>query len=149
MDMIGGQYAMLSQPGHGAVGEWRRNVPERSIQAASELGTVRHERDFVAHSCVDKSLLDSTNATVHHVAGSNAVRSSLGVVDGDLRKTLHRRLVVDGAILMEDTAVAVGGIFAQTDVGSNVERRECISQYFDGLDHGSVGVIGESALLVL
>lgn len=77
------------------------------------------------------------------------MNTGFGVVDCDLSETFDGRLIVDGSIRMKDTAVTVRGVFAETDVSSDVERGEGFAEDFDGSEYGSVRVIGESALLVL
>ena len=133
----------------GAQGRGDGNIPERSIKTACELCTVCHQCHLVTKSSIDETLLDGSNPTVHHVTGSDAVCTCLGVVDCDLSKTFDRRLVVDGSIGVKDTAVTVRCILAKTDVSGDVERGEGFAKHFDGLDYGSIGVVGERSLVVL
>jgi hypothetical protein len=77
------------------------------------------------------------------------VCSGFGVVDCDLSETFDGRLIVDGPVGMKDTAVTMGGVFAETDVGGDVDRGEGFAEDFDRLDYGSVRVVGEGALLIL
>lgn len=77
------------------------------------------------------------------------MRTSLGVVDGHLGETGYRGRVVDRAVLMQNTTVAMRCVFAQTDVSRNVERGECLAQSLDRLDYWAVRVICQSAPLVL
>lgn len=125
------------------------DLPEGAIQAASKFGAVCHERDLVSEAGIDQASFDRTNASVHHVTGGDAVCTGLGIVDGDLSQSLNRRLVVDRAVRVKDTAVAVRGIFAETNVGCDVERGESFPQDLDSLDYWAIGVVRNRALLVL
>lgn len=67
------------------------------------------------------------------------MRSSLGVVDRDLRDPLCALLLVDSAVLVEDTAVAMGGVLAQADVARQEERGEELGQKLESEDNGRLG----------
>ena len=41
--------------------------------------------------------------------------------------------------------MAVGGIFAEADIGDDVEGRKAVAEEADGLDDGTLGVIGRRA----
>ena len=77
------------------------------------------------------------------------MRARLGVGEGNLRDAFRGGLRVDGAVGVEDTAVAVRGVFAETDVGRDVEFREEGSEFADGKDDGAGRVVCWGAPRVL
>ena len=50
--------------------------------------------------------------------------------------------VVEGAVVAENPAMAMGGVFAEADIGDDEEGREAGPEEADGLDDGAVGVVG-------
>lgn len=67
------------------------------------------------------------------------MRSCLGVVDRDLRDPLCAILLVDSAVLVEDTTVTMGGVLAQADVARQEERGEEIREKLESEDNGRLG----------
>ena len=100
-----------------------RDVPEWSIQAARELCGIAHESAFVSIPRVNQFPLYGQNPTIHHVARGNTIRASFGVGKSHIGKTFDRRVGVDRSVFVEDTTMAVRGIFAKTDVTGDVKRR--------------------------
>ena len=62
---------------------------------------------------------------------------------------LDREGVVEGAVVAEDSAMAMGGVFTETDVGNDEKRGKARSEEADSLDDGTLGVIGCGAEGVL
>ena len=58
---------------------------------------------------------------------------------------LNGECVVKGAVVAEDSAMAVGGVFAEADVGDDEEGGEAGSEEADSLDDGAMGVVGRGA----
>ena len=77
------------------------------------------------------------------------MRACFGVGEGNLRDAFRGGLRVDGAVGVEDTAVTVRGVLAETDVGRDVEIREERSEFADGEDDGTGRVICWGAARVL
>ena len=50
--------------------------------------------------------------------------------------------VVEGAVVAEDPAMAMGGVFAEADVGDDEEGGEAGPEEANGLDDGAIGVVG-------
>ena len=71
------------------------------------------------------------------------------VVHRDLRDARDGGLGVDRAVGVEDAAVSVRGVFAEADVGGDVELGEEGGDLFCGLDDGAGGVVGGGAAFVL
>jgi hypothetical protein len=98
-------------------------TPERPIHGTRELGRVRHERASVAQPGVHEPALDPADAAVHHVARCNTVRACPRVRNGNLGNARNRWLGVNRSVLVKEAAVAMGGVFAQTDISCDVELR--------------------------
>lgn len=77
------------------------------------------------------------------------MRASFCIADSDFGDAFYRRWGVDGAIFVQHSAVPVIGIFAQTYITRDVERREKGSQFFNCEDDRTVFVVCESASAVL
>jgi hypothetical protein len=71
--------------------------------------------------------------------------TSLGIGHSNIGDTINRQLVVEAAIVTENTTVTVRGIFAKTDVTANEELRETAADDLDSADDGALGVIGSGA----
>ena len=50
--------------------------------------------------------------------------------------------VVEGAIIAENSAMAVGGVFAEADIRDDEEGGEAGTEELDGLNDGTLGVVG-------
>jgi hypothetical protein len=77
------------------------------------------------------------------------VGASFGIAEGDLGETADGRMGIDGAIYVENTAVTVVCVLAETDVAGDVKIGVERSKFLDGLDNGTIWVIGERAGWVL
>jgi hypothetical protein len=77
------------------------------------------------------------------------LRTSLCVSDGNIGDTVNGQLVVETAIVAEDTAVAVRSVLAKTDVAANKELGESAADDLNGSDNGTFGVVGGSAKSIL
>lgn len=64
-----------------------------------------------------------------------------GVGESNVRDAVDGEGVVEGAVIAEDAAVAVGGVFTETDVGDNVDVWEVEADKTDGLDDRSARVV--------
>ena len=93
----------------------------------------------------DEFEFDGADAAVVHVRGSDAVGACFGVGHGDVADAVDGQGVVETAVVAEDAAVAVGGVFAEADVGDDEEVGEAAAEEADGLDDGAVGVVGGGA----
>ena len=72
-----------------------------------------------------------------------------GVGHGYVGDALDGHGVVEGAIVAEDTAMAVGSVFAKADVGNDEEVWEGVAEEADGGDDGAGRVVGGCAEGVL
>jgi len=99
------------------------DIPEWTIQTTGELGGITHECTLISVACVNQFPFYGENPSVHHVAGSNAIRPSSGVSKGYISKTFDRRKGVDCSILVEEATVAVRGILAKANVTCDIEGR--------------------------
>ena len=98
-------------------------VPEWSIQTARELCGIAHERAFISIARVNQFSLYGQNPSIHHVTRSNTIRTGFGVGEGHVSKTFDRRVGIDRPVLIEDAAMTVSGVLAETDVTGDIERR--------------------------
>ena len=53
--------------------------------------------------------------------------------------------IVEGAVVAEDSAMTVRGVFAEADVGDDEEGGEAGSEEADSLNDGAMGVVGRGA----
>ena len=120
-------------------------VAERAVQTAGEFGRVGHQDDLVGDAGFDEFELDGADAAVVHVRGGDAVGAGFGVGHGDVADAVDGEGVVEAAVVAQDAAVAVRGVFAEADVGDDEEGGEVAAQEADGLDDGAVGVVGGGA----
>lgn len=119
-----------------------RGIPEGPVQAAGELGAVRHEHDLVRDAGFDELQLDGLDPAVVHVRGRNAMRAGLGVRDRDVANTVDGQRIVEAPVFPQDAAVPVGGVLAEADVGDDEEGGEAGAEDADGLDDGAGLVVG-------
>lgn len=126
-----------------------RNVPERTVESTSEFGAICHQRRLTAQAGIQEALFDSFATTVHHIARRDAVCARFRVVDRDLCDPDDGRGVVDRPVRVQDTAVAVRGVFAETDVYCDVDRWEKSPNGLDRMDHRSVRIISQRTLVIL
>lgn len=117
-------------------------VPERSVQAAGELGAVGHDDDLVSYAGLDEFELDGFDASVIHVRGRHAMCAGLRVGERNVTDTVDGKGVVQTAVVAEDTTMTMGSIFTQTDIGDDEEGREFGAEETDGLDDRAIRVIG-------
>lgn len=101
------------------------------------------------NALLDKLELDGTNATVVHVGRGNAVGTGLGIGESNVRNTIDRQLVVETAIIAQNTAVTVGSVLAEADVDSDIELRESLPQEADAADDGTLRIIGSGSQSIL
>ena len=64
-----------------------------------------------------------------------------GVGHGYVGYAVDREGVVEGAVVAEDPAMAVGGVFAEADVGDDEEGGEAGSEEANGLDDRALGIV--------
>jgi hypothetical protein len=70
---------------------------------------------------------DRGDAAVHHVARADRVGAGGGVRDGRAREQLERRVVVH-LVALEHAAVAVRGVFAETDIRQQHKARARLAE---------------------
>lgn len=63
------------------------------------------------------------------------------VCHGYIADAIDGETVVETAVVAQDTAMAVGGVFAEADVGDDEERGEAGAEETDGLHDWSLGVV--------
>ena len=133
-----------------AVAERRRGtgrVAERPVKRGSVL-------DGVSHNCaVGKSVLvqraaDGTDSSVHHIGRCNEIRARTNMRKRRFRQHGQRRVVVH-RFSVQNAAVAVAGVFAQTNVCNNLDLRILLFHCPDGLLHSAFVVIGRASDFVL
>ena len=71
-----------------------------------------------------------------------------------VRQVERRRAVelmqpVDAAVLVQDAAVSMAGVFAETNIARNVELGEKGAQLLDSKDNRAIGIVRKRSLLVL
>lgn len=77
------------------------------------------------------------------------MRACLGIIDGYFCDTLDGGFGVDGTIVVQQTAMTVIGVFAETDVASNVDGWEQCTDLFDSKNDGTRGIICGSTSAIL
>lgn len=117
-------------------------VAEGTVQAARELGGVRHQQRLVRDPLLDQLQLDGADAAVVHVGRRDAVRARLRVRQGHVADAVHRELVVERAVVPQDPAVPVRSVLAEAHVDGDEELREALAQESDCLHDGALGVVG-------
>lgn len=68
-----------------------------------------------------------------------------GVGHRNIGYAINGEGVVEGAVVAEDPAMAMGRVFAEADVGDDEEGGEAGSEEANGLDDGTLGVVGRGA----
>ena len=94
---------------------------------------------------LDKLQLDRPDAAVVHVRWRHAICACLCIRQSNIADPLHRQRVVKSPVFAQDTAVPVGSVFAETDIGDDVEGWKARTDEVDGLDDGALGVVGGGA----
>lgn len=93
----------------------------------------------------DEFELDGPDAAVVHVGRCDAVGSGIGIGHGDVADSVDGEGVVKTAVIAQDAAMAVRGVFTEADIGDDEEAGEAAAQEADGLDDGALGVVGGGA----
>ena len=132
----------LGWRGVGSVTEW-------TVQVAGELGRVGHDEGLVRETSSDQAVLDVADTAVDHVGGRYTVGTGTGVVHSNSSNTGDTALTVDGAVVVEDTTVAVRSVLAQADIADDVQFGESGTQDLDTLDNRALGVVSSSSDWVL
>jgi hypothetical protein len=79
---------------------------------------------------------DGADAAVHHVAWGDEIGAGIGVADGGAGEEIERGIVEDAGLrsaLIDDAAMAVGGVFAEADVGDHEELGQGFFEELHGL----------------
>lgn len=95
----------------------------------------------MSNSLLDQLELDSTDTAIIHVRRRNAVCSSLGIGKGNIGNAINGHLVVQAAVVPQDTAVAVRSILAEADIGADEELGETAKNELNGLDNRALGIV--------
>lgn len=93
----------------------------------------------------DQLQFDRFDSSVVHVRRRHAMGARFCIGDGDVADAIYGESIVEGAVIAQDAAVAVGGVFAETDIGNDEQGGESGAEEADGLDDWSFGVVGSSA----
>ncbi|EWS66003.1 hypothetical protein Y695_00717 [Hydrogenophaga sp. T4] len=130
------------------VGCRAHGVAERAVKGAGVLGAVGHD------ACVHQALglqgtADGTDAAVHHVAGRHHVHTGFGLREGLLHQDVHRGVVQDVVVLVQQPVLAVAGERVERHVGHHAQLRELLLQLADHPRHQAVRVHGFFASGVL
>ena len=91
---------------------------------------------------LDELELYSANPAIVHVRGCHAMGACLRVCHGYIAYAVDREAVVEASVIAQNTAVAVGCVLAETDVGDNEERGEAGAKKTDGLYDRALGIVG-------
>ncbi|KAH3668344.1 hypothetical protein OGAPHI_002098 [Ogataea philodendri] len=124
-------------------------VSERSVKVSTKFGGVRHDKRLVGQAGVDQTLFDGFHTAIHHVGRSDRVCACFGIVDGHGSQSADRESCVDGAVLVQDTTVAVRRELAKTNIAHNVQFREGCSEGLDCHDHRAVWIVCGSSNRIL
>ena len=90
----------------------------------------------------DELELYGADPAVVHVGRCHAMGPGFRVCHGYVADAVDGEAIVEAAVVAQDTAVAVGGIFAEADVGDDEEGGEAGAEETDGLNDWTLGVIG-------
>ena len=93
----------------------------------------------------DELEFDGADAAVVHVGWGDAVGACFCVCHCYIAYAVHGETVVETAVVAQDAAVAVGGVFAEADVGDDEEGGEPGTKETDGLNDWTLGVVGGGA----
>ena len=94
-------------------------------------------------------MADGGHAAVHHVGGGHHVGTGGGMAHGGLGQQFQGGVVEHRAAGGQDAAVAVAHVFAQADVGDDVERGPAMLEAAHGFLYDTVLGIGAAGLFVL
>src|SRR5216684_5134083 len=124
-----------------AVAELRHGLggfAEGAVKSGAVFSGVGKNRNVFEFVFVE-FFANSGNATVHHVGGRDDIGAGAGVGQGLLGKDGDGG-VVGNVALLDYTAVAVVGVFAEANVGDDEKFEICLADGFDGaLDHALGG----------
>ena len=121
-----------------------RRVAERAVERGGVLHRIGHDRRIHIPRLVQR-FADSQNAAVHHVGRRHHVRTGLDMAEGGLGKQFQRGIVhhfAAGVAFLQDAAMTVRSVFAQTHVGHNLQIRPLRLKHTDGALHDAVRGIG-------
>ena len=66
----------------------------------------------------------------------------LRICHGYIAYAVDRETIVEATIVAQDTAVAMGGVLAEADIGDDEERGEASAEETDGLNDWTLRVVG-------
>ena len=121
-----------------------RRVAERAVERGGVLHRIGHDRRIHIPRLVQR-FADSQNAAVHHVGRRHHVRTGLDMAEGGLGKQFQRGIVhhfAAGVAFLQNAAMTVRSVFAQTHVGHNLQIRPLRLKHTDGALHDAVRGIG-------
>ena len=90
----------------------------------------------------DELEFDSADPAIVHVRRCHAMGARFRVCHGYITYAVDGEIVVETAVVAQNTAVAVGGVFAEADVSDNKERGKAGAKETDGLNDWTLGVVG-------
>lgn len=111
-----------------------RRVAERAVERGGVLHRIGHDRRIHIPRLVQR-FADSQNAAVHHVGRRHHVRTGLDMAEGGLGKQFQRGIVhhfAAGVAFLQNAAMTVRSVFAQTHVGHNLQIRPLRLKHTDG-----------------
>lgn len=73
------------------------------------------------------------------------MRACFCVSYSDVADAVDGESIVETTVVAEDAAVAVRGVFAETDIGDNEQGGESGAEEANGLDDRTIGVVGRGA----
>ena len=89
---------------------------------------------------VIKGFADGTNASVHHVAGADQIRTRLGLNHRLFAELLNRFVIEHNAVVANDPVMTVAGVGIQSDVGHDRHLRQSLFDLSDGTGDQAIGV---------
>lgn len=94
-------------------------------------------------------MLDSAYSPIHHIARGDAMHASLSIAQRDVSDPRDRLRRIDRVVVLEDSAVTMRRVFAQTHVRCQVEFREQRPKLLNSLNDWSLRIVCLSSDFIL
>lgn len=83
----------------------------------------------------------SADSAVIHIRWCHTMGACFSVCHGYIAYAVDREAIIEATVVAQNTAMAMGGVFAEADVGNDEEGREASAKETDGLNDWALGVV--------
>ena len=146
---IGGVHlvgATITEFGRGLGG-----LPEWAIKGGSIFGGIGEDRQIIEPAAI-QGLPDGRHPPIHHIAGSDDIRSRFGMTQSGSRQELQARVVQNLRAIFapsNDAAMSMAHVFAEADVSDHNQFRQFGFQQSDRLLNNAAGGVSAAGALIL